>query len=78
MASGSGSSAGGSGGGADDVRRRINEELRAYTSAEINRPIQAALLQQQPMVPRRIQHRDVVPRDAVAAHQQLFDDYIAE
>ena len=37
MASGSG--AGGSGGDVDDTMRRINEELRAYTSAEINRLI---------------------------------------
>ena len=43
MASGSGSGAGGSGSGAGDVHRRVNEELWAYTSAEINRLIQAAL-----------------------------------
>ena len=69
--------ASGSGGDADDTRRRINEELRAYTSAKISRLIQEHL-QQQPAIPRPIHHRVVVPRDNVAAHQQLFDDYFAE
>ena len=70
--------ASGSGGDADDVDRRINKELSAYMSAEINRLIQAALHQQQPAVPRPIQHRVVVPRDHVATHQWLFEDYFAE
>ncbi|XP_047948874.1 uncharacterized protein LOC125194672 [Salvia hispanica] len=70
--------AGGSGGDVDDVRRRINEEMRAYTSGEINQLIQAALQQQQPAVPRPIRHRAIVPRDHIAAHQRLYDDYFAE
>ncbi|XP_042016170.1 uncharacterized protein LOC121764179 [Salvia splendens] len=69
----------GSGGDADDMRRRIAEELRAYTSAETNRLIQAYLQQQQQSaVPRSIFHRAVVSRDHVTAHQRLFDDYFAE
>ncbi|XP_042008945.1 uncharacterized protein LOC121757470 [Salvia splendens] len=71
----SGSGACGSGGDVD-ARRRINEELRAYTSAEINRLIQEHL--QQSVVPRPIHHRALAPRDHVIAHQRLFDDYFAE
>ncbi|XP_042029752.1 uncharacterized protein LOC121776627 [Salvia splendens] len=73
MASDSGSGADG-----DDLSRRIREEIRAYTSTEINRLMREALQQQQPAVPRPIQHRAVVHRDHVATNQQLFDDYFAE
>ncbi|XP_047942773.1 uncharacterized protein LOC125189549 [Salvia hispanica] len=58
-----------------DPSRRIDEELWAYTSAEINRLVQEHLHQpEQPAVPHPIHHRVVVPRD----HQRLFDDYFAE
>ncbi|XP_042051673.1 uncharacterized protein LOC121796994 [Salvia splendens] len=70
--------ASGSGGDADDICRRINEEVRAYTSREINRLIQAALQQQQPAVPRPIHHRAVIRRDHVVAYQRLWDDYFAK
>ncbi|XP_042050006.1 uncharacterized protein LOC121795529 [Salvia splendens] len=67
-------------GDADDARR-INEELRAYMSADINRLIQEHLCQQQqqqPTVPRHIHHLAVVPWDHVGAHQRLYDDYFAK
>ncbi|XP_042059628.1 uncharacterized protein LOC121804156 [Salvia splendens] len=70
MASGSG--AGGNAG------RRINEEMRAYMSAKINRLIQEHLQQQQLAVPRPIHHPAVVPRDHIGAHQRLYNDYFAE
>ncbi|XP_042005704.1 uncharacterized protein LOC121754407 [Salvia splendens] len=72
-----GSGAGG-GGWDSEATRKIREQIRAYTSAEINRLMREALQQQQPAVPRPIQHRGVVHRDHVAAHQRLFDDYFAE
>ena len=59
--------------------RRINEEVLAYTFAEINRLVQEHLnQQQQPTVPRPIHHRTVVTCDHLDAHQRLLDDYLAE
>ena len=77
MASGSGSGSGsgegvggseeGAGGWDSEASRQIREQIRAYTSAEINLLMREAL--QQPAVPRPIQHQAVVPRDHVGAHQ---------
>ncbi|XP_042001113.1 uncharacterized protein LOC121750613 [Salvia splendens] len=67
--------ASGSGAGGSGVRRRIKEELRAVTSREINRLIQAALQQQQPTVPRPIHRRAIVLRDHIVAHRRLYEDY---
>ena len=74
MASSSGSGAGGSGGGDDDIHWRIKEQMRAVTSREINRVIQAAL-QQQPAVPRPIHHRAIIPQDHIVARHRLYEDY---
>ena len=66
-------------GGDADESRRIKEELRAYTSAEINRLVNKHLRQQQQLaVPCPIHHRTVIRRDHIGAHQRLFDDYFAE
>ncbi|XP_042047230.1 uncharacterized protein LOC121793100 [Salvia splendens] len=76
-AGGSGSGAGG-GGWDSEASRQIRKQIRAYTSAEINRMMMAVSQQQQPVIPRSIQHRAVVPRDHVAAQQRLFEDYFSE
>ncbi|XP_047962012.1 uncharacterized protein LOC125206833 [Salvia hispanica] len=84
MASGSGSGSGnGSGSGvggssAVDWRQIVRDELRAVTSREINRALQAAMQQQQqPSVPRPIRRRTTIPRDRIAAHHRLYADYFA-
>ncbi|XP_047949482.1 uncharacterized protein LOC125195367 [Salvia hispanica] len=76
MASGSGSGSGAGDSGAPDWRQIVRDELRAVTSREINRALQAAMQQQrQPAVPRPIHHRTQIPRDRIAAHHRLYEDY---
>ncbi|XP_047961593.1 uncharacterized protein LOC125206374 [Salvia hispanica] len=78
MASGSGNGSGTGGSGAPDWRQIVRDELRAVTSREINRALQAAMQQQQqPAVPRPIHHRTQIPRDRIAAHHRLYVDYFA-
>ncbi|XP_047949257.1 uncharacterized protein LOC125195104 [Salvia hispanica] len=77
MGDAGGSGVGGSGRDADHFGRRFNEELAAYTPAEINRLIQRALQPQQPAVPRPIFHQGLVDRNHVGAHKRLYEDYFA-
>ncbi|XP_047942625.1 uncharacterized protein LOC125189386 [Salvia hispanica] len=76
--SGSGSGSGAGGSGASDWRQIVRDELRAVTSREINRALQAAMQQQQqPAVPRPVHRRTYIPRDHIAAHHRLYADYFA-
>ncbi|XP_047983804.1 uncharacterized protein LOC125224449 [Salvia hispanica] len=71
------SGAGGSGAG-DSEGRRINEELQAAMTGAIDRLLREAMQRQQhAAIPRPIRCRAIVPRDHIAAHHRLFEEYFA-
>ncbi|XP_047979474.1 uncharacterized protein LOC125221398 [Salvia hispanica] len=73
------SRAGGSGGGASDSDGFSDDELDLAVQAAIDRRIRQRQRRQQAAaaVPRPIHRRRHVPRDHIAAHQRLYEDYFA-